>query len=45
MQTVLDQPTANADGYSPTLAADDEAELILLAQFMSHGSSLRWQTR
>jgi hypothetical protein len=37
MQTVLDQPTAEADGR-PRQAADEQGELALLIQFMRHDS-------
>ena len=37
MQTVLDQPTAEADGRLRQ-AADEQGELVLLTQFMRHDS-------
>lgn len=37
MQTVLDQPTAEADGRLRR-AADEQGELALLTQFMRHDS-------
>ncbi len=37
MQTVLDQPTAEADGRLRQ-AADEQGELALLTQFMRHDS-------
>lgn len=37
MQTVLDQPTAEADGRLRQ-AADEQRELALLTQFMRHDS-------
>jgi hypothetical protein len=38
MQTVLDQPTADADSRLRADPADEKGELALLAQFMRHDS-------